>query len=330
MRLFNRNPKQASLESAPTARDDRTVITEKLAACTASLREADADLSRLSLQAILTGDDAEALGAQAKLRALANLHGLLTAALVECQRIEAERQAELRSQQNVSAKRALAQHAGKFARDADDVAKAIADLKDATERMQSSAGSIVAVCPPHLRTPANPYHELLSPHGLNGRIAVEQFRLNRAGPKPRPGFEYEDRGTGHIKPMAETLAELVSRIRADFDNAPPQAPLVKVIDATPEPVSSPAGGDGSASPSTAGADRAAPLGAASRKPLTGIAVNAGTGEMVELTERFATESPQEPTTAPVRPLAVAEQADDAEGYGQSPDRAGAVDYTKLF
>jgi hypothetical protein len=294
MNLFRTKPK----ERADKPQDDRAAIERKLAECTAELKEADAELSRLSLAAFQTGDAAAALAVLDKLRALENQRDLLVAALVECQRVEAEREAVFRAQQNVTAKRSLAQHSSSFARDAGDVAKAISDLKDATERLQSSGASIVAVCPAHMRTPSFPIHELLGVQGLKGRIEVEQFRLDRQRPKPRPGFTYEDNASGEIKPLTDTLADLVASIRADFDSAPtpPIAPLKIAI------------GDGADAPGVAGDRCASP-------PVAGnpVAAQTHSGAFVNLCSPGIGE-PIEQAAEP-----------HSEALG-----APAVDYTKLF
>jgi hypothetical protein len=270
MRLFNRNREMADAKGSAS----RSVIESRLAQCVEALRAADANLSRLSLEAVTSGEDAQALAAQAHLRQLENQHGLLVAALVECERQDQDRQKELRAAANVSQRRAFNQHAGRFNRDAADVAKAIADLRDAQARLEASGGSIVSLLPNHLRSPANPIHEALSPSGLAGRIAVEQFRLKREGQPPRPGFTYEDNATGRIAPLTEVLAALVSQIREQFDAAPtpPIAPGLCPLDPESDaPV--PEVGSG---PLPIANDRdAAAIGSQGR--LKGVAVSLGVG-----------------------------------------------------
>jgi hypothetical protein len=320
------------------ATSSRALIEGRLALCTEALRAADAALSRLSLEAVTSGDDTEALAAQDHLRQLENQHGLLVAALVECERQEQERQKAFVAQQNVTAKRSLAQHSSRFARDAADVAKAISDLKDATARLQSSGASIIAVLPNHLRTGASPFHELLSADGIAKAIAVEQFRLQPSGQKPRPGWEYENRRTGRITPMTDRLAALVAQVREDWDCAPPTKPPLPVSspsassppadsgnDAGPLPPSLPAGVD---QPQT----HSGALGHQGR--LTGVAVNASTGELVEMTEPFAaplpTGSDAEGQEGPVRSLTVDNQGDNAPATGKALTTTEGVDFTPLF
>jgi hypothetical protein len=314
------------------ATSSRALIEGRLALCTEALRAADAALSRLSLHAVQSGDDAAALAAQDHLRQLENQRGLLVAALVECERQDQERQKELRAQQNQSARRALAQHSGRFQRDAGDVAKAISDLKDATARLTASGQSIIAVCPPHLKSPAFPINELLSPSGLAGRIAVESYRLNRVGKPPAPGFTYEDNATGSIAPMVEVLSALCSAIREQFDSAPtPRISPAKTAIGTGE-LAPGVAGDRCASPPVTGNPVAAQphsgaLGHQGR--LTGVAVNASTGEMVELTARYAppagvpSEGEELPSAEPGEEMA----SPHAAPYGFA---TPGVDYTALF
>jgi hypothetical protein len=238
----------------------------------------------------------------------------------------------------VTAKRALAQHSGRFARDAADVAKAIADLKDAQARLEASGGSIVSLLPNHLRSPANPIHEALSPSGLAGRIEVEAYRLDRSRPKPRPGYTYEDNASGRIAPMVKTLADLVARVRSEFDSPPPPMPqeappVVRPNDA----VSSPAGGSPEVttrSGTTAGVDQPqTQLGHQGR--LTGVAVSLRGGQqtLVEMTEPFAPPSEQdgsEQARSAVVKAAVETAGEDMACGQERATAQGAVDYRKLF
>jgi hypothetical protein len=322
MKLFR------SRKGADKPQDDRAAIERKLAECTAQLREADAELSRLSLAAFQSGDHAAAMVVLDKLRGLENQRDLLVAALVECERIEAQRQKAFVAQQNVTAKRSLAQHSSRFARDAGDVARAISDLKDATERLQASGASIIAVCPSHLRTPAFPVPELIGAHGLSGRIAVETYRLNRHGKPPAPGFEYEDRATGAIAPMVETLSALVARIREQFD--PPPKPISGVN----QPLAPDDADDRDAAVQTHSGE----LGHQGR--LTGVAVSlrGGQQQLTELTEPFA--SGEQDGSEQAR-SAVVKAAVEAAGEVPVPDMASphaapygfatpGVDFTPLF
>jgi hypothetical protein len=322
MRLFRSKPKENYMEGADKPRQQ---IEQKLSECTAQLKEADAELSRLSLAAFQTGDAAAALAVLDKLRALENQRDLLVAALVECQRQEAERQKAFRAAQTVSQKRALAQHAGALNRSAADVAAALVALRDATERLTASGQSVIAVLPNHLRTGASPFHELLSADGIAKAIAVEQFRLQPSGPKPRPGWEYEDRRTGRITPMTDRLAALVAQVREDFDCAPkPPKPISPVVGDDAPTVAS----DVPASVAGDGQAAFVPTGR-----LRGVAVNASSGELVELTEPFAPgeQDGSEQARCAVVKAAVDMAAPVAEMAAPIERSAhGAVDYTKLF
>jgi hypothetical protein len=167
MRLFRSKPKENYMESADKPRQQ---IEQKLSECTAELKTADAEMSRLSLAAFQTGDATAAMAAIDKLRGLENRQAMLVAARCEAERIAQEREKELRAQQNVSAKRALAQHAGRFAKDTKDVAAALVALHDARERMTASAGSIVALLPAHMRTGTFPAHELLGSQAIGDAL----------------------------------------------------------------------------------------------------------------------------------------------------------------
>jgi|HubBroStandDraft_6_1064221.scaffolds.fasta_scaffold286727_1 hypothetical protein len=64
MRLFRSKPKENYKEGAGKPRQQ---IEERLAECTAQLKEADAELSRLSLAVFQSGDHAAAIAAIDKL-----------------------------------------------------------------------------------------------------------------------------------------------------------------------------------------------------------------------------------------------------------------------
>jgi hypothetical protein len=317
MKLWNRNREMAGAKGATSS---RALVEGRLALCTEALKAADANLSRLSLQAVQSGDDAAALAAQDHLRKLENQHGLLTAALCEAERQDQERQKELRAQQNQSAKHALAQHRGSFNRAAGEVAKAIADLQDARQRLEASGGSIVALLPAHMRTGALPFHELLGSQSLSDAVACEAYRIgDRKGRKPR-GLQ-EDYRTGHIRPMVDILSAHVAHVREDFDFVPQ---VQKAISSEALADDGAPTVDRCPSPPVDG-----PAASVSPRRLTGVMANASSGELVELTERFATESPQEPAEPPVRSLTVDTPETDAEATGKALTTRG-VDYTKLF
>jgi hypothetical protein len=333
MRLFRSKPKENYKESADKPRQQ---IEQKLAECTTQLKEADTEMSRLSLAAFQTGDAAAALAVLDKLRAFENQRDLLVAALVECTRQEQERQKELRAQQNQSARRAFSQHAGRFARDTADVAKALVALHDAQERMQASGASIVALLPGHLRCPAMPIHELLGAQSIADQIACEAYRIgDRKGRKPR-GLQ-EDYRTGHIKPLVDILSALCSAIREGFDSAPPPTkpplpvsspsasspPADSGNDAGPLPPSLPAGVDLAAPP-----DRAAPS-----EPLRGVAVSLRGGQqtLVELTEPFVPSAGEEasagePAEPPVRSVTVDSHPEAEPATGKALTTEG-IDFT---
>jgi hypothetical protein len=282
--------------------DDRPAVQAKLADCTAQIRAADAELSRLSLQVVMGGDATQALNALDKLRKLEQQHALLCAALVEAERQEQARERDRRSEEQKARRRALSQHAGKFARDAQDVSQALIALNDAQRRLETSGGSIVALLPPHLRCPARPFNELLAPKALAELIEVEAYRIAPQGRNRPQLFGYEDRVTGQITPLTDTLAALVSRIRSDFDQ-----PLPAAIPASRAPSSI----TGDVPPSVAD-DRglaAPPLNVTPRrgKQPPDSAIIRLTSPGVGLPLEPATETADEPTTA------IADNApDDAE------------------
>jgi hypothetical protein len=276
--------------------DDRPAVQAKLADCTAQIRAANAELACLSLHAVQSGDDSEALAAQDRLRKLEAWHGLLTAALQEATRQEQARERERHGKELEARRRALSQHAGRFARDAADVSAALIALNDAQRRLETSGGSIIALLPAHLRCPARPFDELLGSKALAELIQVEQYRIAPEGHERPNLYGYEDRVTGRITPLTDTLATLISHIREDFDPPPPLPSAISAVCA-PTPIA----GD---VPSSIASDRgtaALPSGdvtRTSRKPPEDAIIRlTSPGVGLPLPPETATEATEGPTTA---------------------------------
>jgi hypothetical protein len=202
------------------AASDIETVRAKLAQCQGEIQSAETQLQRTALTAVLS-DDQSVFEPSAKLQALRSRKEVLQAALQEAERVEAERLAEFRSREDLARRRALAQHAGSLARNAEAVTKALAELRDAQDRLTASGGSIVALLPPHLRCPARPFDELLGAKNIAELVEVEAYRLSPAGRERPQLFGYEDNATGEIRSMAETLAALLDRVKSDFDAPPP-------------------------------------------------------------------------------------------------------------
>jgi len=120
-------------------------------------------LLRSASFATALNNDRAGYDALGQVQALRARRELLTNALAEAERIEAEKLAGLQSREMQTRKRSLSPHSGRLLRDAKDVSTALSALHDAQQRLEASGGSIVALLPPHLRCPAAPFHELLSP-----------------------------------------------------------------------------------------------------------------------------------------------------------------------
>jgi hypothetical protein len=298
MRLPFTKPK---VESGQAASDIETVRA-KLARCQEETQSAEAELRRTALTAVLR-DEQSAFEPSTKLQALRSRKEVLEAALQEAERVETERLAGIRSREQEAKRRALAQHSGRLAREAKDVTAALVALQDAQQRLIASGQSIIALLPSHLRNGSSPFHEFLEAQGLSGAIAVESYRLKPEGPKPRPGFEYEDRATGTIQPMTDRLAALVAQVREDFDPPPTKPKPV-----SPPPVVVLVAGDGDVAPSSIIGDVPASVAddrglAAGMAPprvptsgkLTGVAVSLRGGQqtLTELSEPFVPSAGEE-------------------------------------
>lgn len=220
-----------SPQPKPEAQTPSQVIKAKLAECQAEIEASEATLRRVSLDAVLGENPAAGFDAVARLNELRAKRELLANALQVAEQDGQDARAALRHQDWQTRARALRQHLGRVQRDAADVTQALGTLRDAFRRLADTGQSIAALLPPSMRSPARPFHEMLSPTYLRDLADVEAFRLSQGG-VPAPGAaehpvrlrSYEDAATGAIKPLAEIISEIAGRTRSEFNQAQPNNP----------------------------------------------------------------------------------------------------------
>jgi hypothetical protein len=114
---------------------------------------------------------------------------------------------------------------------------ATAAAKMLAERLESRTGEflalakktdpavITALLPPSMRTPARPFHEMLSAKALRELADLERWRLAPdERKKPARLGEFEDRRTGEVTPMPEIVAGIAATLRSEFDGCGPTVP----------------------------------------------------------------------------------------------------------
>jgi hypothetical protein len=230
------------------AQEDTATVREKLAAVEQDIAAQEAELDRLALQAVLSGDES-ASQAAARLDELRHRREMLDRAFSASEKAEREAKAVASASAFLAQKRALSQHLGRFQRDAAELNAALLAMRDVFRRFTATGATIKALLPASLLDQRFPFHEFLAPGFLRDLADVEAFRLSR-GDVPAPGAverplrlgAYEDRRTGAIKPLSDTLAALVASLRSEFDKhgpskleSPLPAPAMPVL-SDPAPV----------------------------------------------------------------------------------------------
>lgn len=236
-------------DMSPVAPSDLETVKAKIATCDAEIAQAEANLRTVSLQAALSEDPNAGSEAIDRLNQLRGKRELLTNALQAAEQAQAEREAQARHREWQARRRALSQQTGRLQRDAVKVTKALATLEEAIGRMEQAGSAIVALCPPIMKTPARPFHELFSPLVMRDLVRLERYRLGDKSSRPeRLGnyMQFQDPRTGMVRSMTDILSEKIATVKALFERAGPTAPVSN--ETSPPPVTlqqvSSVGGEG--------------------------------------------------------------------------------------
>jgi hypothetical protein len=233
-----RLPWKRTTESEQVANaGDVAQVKQKIADCELAIAEAEKELDRAALQAVLAHDQS-ASAATAKLDLLRHRRDLLGRALQAAEQKERETSDAARQREWIARKRSLAQKTGQLERDAAEVARAITALQDGIRRMEEAGQSIVALLPPSLRTSARPFHELFSPVVMRDLVRLERYRHGDRSSKPeRLGnyMSFQDPRTAAVKGMTDVLAELTASVKQGFEQSGLPAKLPSLPSQPPAP-----------------------------------------------------------------------------------------------
>ena len=195
-------------------------IRGKMAQTAAEIAALEADLPRISLEAINSDDDSAAKEAIKRLADLRTKQEVLSQGLVAAEQAETEAQEAIRARELLARKRSASQQCGRLERAAMNVSQAAAALVAAFGDLTNSAASLLATLPDRSR--ASGWDHLLGVATLRDALLLE-IRMQERDARPKifqeKLFDYENKQS-----LSDRIASLTASARASFDRSPTPAP----------------------------------------------------------------------------------------------------------